>query len=416
MATPPKTHPATFPCQSEDEAKTVGDGGFRPYCVSYPSTKALRAAIVDVRKLARRRGVEVPTLSFTGTVKLHGANVGVGLTRGRDLWVQSRRHVVTLMNDFCGVASHVHTHKHVFTDFLSAHLDTADLGVKAVVMYGEWVGRGIQKGVAMSEVDPVFVVFGIKLVRHREGEDSAANANTWAPKDAVMAVSNHAARIYNVHEFPSYRVTVDFNNPAAAQPQLDAITDEVERCCPVGKFFGVEGVGEGVVWVADPNEFGRSFSFKVKGPKHRVVKPKGSKVKTKTLITVEQLASAKEFAEYAVPPARCEQGWDEVIDKAGVADASMANLGPFLRWIMADVEKEELDTIMTNGLPVKAVKHAVTAVAREWFAAKVEAVEAARVAAYLASSEGAVVAATATNVAAAGGDDASSEGKRSSVE
>ena len=48
-----------------------------------------------------------------------------------------------------------------------------------------------------------------------------------------------------------------------------------EKRCPAGAFFGVEGVGEGVVWRCITPGFQRpEFWFKVKGEKHSVTRVK----------------------------------------------------------------------------------------------------------------------------------------------
>lgn len=73
--------------------------------------------------------------------------------------------------------------------------------------------------------------------------------------------------IYFVTQFETFEIEIDFNKPELAQERLIEITEQVEKECPVGKFFDVSGVGEGVVW----DKIGATtseFRFKVKGDAH----------------------------------------------------------------------------------------------------------------------------------------------------
>ena len=218
----------------------------------------------------------------------------------------------------------------------------------------------------MSEVDPMFVAFGVRHVRPDD-------ASTWAPRDVVARIGPHPeARLHNTYEFATYTAVIDFRNPGAAQEELERITNEVERECPVGRAFGVSGVGEGVVWSSDAHEhFGAgAVMFKVKGEKHAGVN--GPKIKKGAVAAIDpaELAGVREFVEYAVTEPRCEQGWDEVIVKEGLTPGREHMRG-FLQWMMKDVLKEEGDTAAANGLPNKLVRKEIVNAARTWFTAKV---------------------------------------------
>lgn len=365
---------------------TIGEekaGDYRTDCVRFPSIQAYRHIVDDVRKTARKMGLsDLPTITFKGTVKMHGANVGVGLTRDGRMWVQSRRRVISPMDDYVGVATHMKRHNTIVRGILERALKASRDEAVAAVMYGEWVGRGVQKGVALSEVDPIFVALKIKqvyshgddVVEVDDGDGGTRHSRLphWLPEELLNSVHHPEARLYNKNEFPQYSVTIDFANPAGAQEQLDTITADVERCCPVGKFFGVEGTGEGVVWVSQPGSgFPGTYTFKVKGEKHAMVKS-SRKQKTLTPVDMEQVAGATEFAEYAVTPARCEQGVDEVFTKEGVKP-TRRGCGAFIKWMVGDVDKEEGDVAVRNNVNVGLAKKAVSTAARKWFFAYLEA-------------------------------------------
>jgi hypothetical protein len=72
-------------------------------------------------------------------------------------------------------------------------------------------------------------------------------------------------------------------------------------------------------------------------------------------------------AELVGTPHRFEKAIAHV-ELLGVDDVyAMKNIGPFLKWIGLDIEKEETDTIIGNGLEVKDVTKAVHGLAKTWF-------------------------------------------------
>ena len=140
-----------------------------------------------------------------------------------------------------------------------------------------------------------------------------------------------------------------------SQNQLIELTEAVEAECPVGKAFGVSGIGEGIVWTCvTPGWESSKFWMKVKGEKHSVSK-------VKTLVDVEALANIQAFLDYAVTEARLDQGFTEVAAK------DIKDIAAFLRWMYNDIIKEEADTIEANGLDPKTIGKNISARARPWF-------------------------------------------------
>jgi len=158
-------------------------------------------------------------------------------------------------------------------------------------------------------------------------------------------LSHLESRIFNIQDFPTYSVTVDFNQPKLVQSYLGELTAAVEAECPVGKHFGVSGIGEGIVWTTPDSV--HPYRFKVKGEKHSV-----SKVKVLANVDVEKVAGCVAFADYAATPQRFSQALAEVVKDQPL---EMRQLGDVIRWIVGDVHKEETDTLETNGLVVKDV-------------------------------------------------------------
>ena len=153
------------------------------------------------------------------------------------------------------------------------------------------------------------------------------------------------SKIFNILDFKTFEIEIDFENPQASQNKLIELTSEVEKECPVGKYFGNIGIGEGIVWKCDTPK--GVIRFKVKGKKHQ-----SSKVKVLAPVNTEKLNSIKEFAEYSVTESRLEQGIEKTFKSVGES-IDIKKLGRFLKWIVGDIMKEEMDTLVANNLEPK---------------------------------------------------------------
>ena len=77
--------------------------------ISFPKIGQFRQVIKHVVDSARYFGKDingdaifnptlpVPTLTFEGTVKLHGTNAGVTINRDGEIWAQSRENVISVL-------------------------------------------------------------------------------------------------------------------------------------------------------------------------------------------------------------------------------------------------------------------------------------------------------------------------------
>lgn len=277
-----------------------------------------------------------PTLTFNGTVKIHGTNAAIVRYKDGTTKFQSRERELELTSDNMGFKLYM---SNVDLDFLFAGIKFNDY----IAVYGEWCGKGIQKGVAVSELPRMFVIFGWKI------------DDVWVNN---ITRHNNEYGIWDIRQFPTYQVTVDFNNPELSQNEIIELTIAVENECPVGKQMGVCGVGEGIVFSTDYN--GQRYTFKSKGEKHSV-----SKVKTLASVDVDELNSINEFVTYALTENRLNQGID--IMKSNDIVISEKTTGAFLKWVADDIIKEETDTIVQNGLDVKKIMKAVSNKARVWY-------------------------------------------------
>lgn len=318
----------------------------------FPSIEQLRSIVRTVKQQHDYQGKDengdaiyqhtsnYPKLKFQGTVKMHGTNASVVKYSDGRLEYQSRERVLSLEQD----------NANFMMSMVGKNLNSLFSGIEFddyCAIYGEWCGGNIQKGVALNGLPKMFVIFGIKV------DDEWIDLPSWK--------HDNKNGIYNVLQFPTYEVEIDFNNPELIQNKLIEDTLAVEDECPVGKHFGVSGIGEGIVYKCTTNP---NLIFKSKGEKHSV-----SKVKTLNAVDVESLAGIQELVESVVTENRLEQGLG-YLTEMGIG-ISPKTTGEFLRWVVTDVLKEETDTIVVNQFDMKKVKNAVVNKARMWFLNKI---------------------------------------------
>lgn len=348
--------------------------------IMFPSIEQFRTTVKKVSDRAGIAQIPRPTINFTGTVKLHGTNAAVScsLLNTKHCWAQSRSNVITPDDDNAGFAAFVEREQSTFDALLAIaaqkHLASVDTVSDQAILsiFGEWCGGNIQKGVALAELPKMFVVFGITVSSGTN--DYGETLHRWFTKQQLIDTMNAVelpATIKCILNFSTWKMAIDFASPELVQNQLGDITIAVEERCPVAATLGVNGVGEGVVWSADPDDNPGitirldDLNFKVKGEKHSV-----SKVKTLASVDVEKVNSIKEFVASVVTEPRLIQG-TQVLKQQGLAITNK-NTGAFIKWVTADVIKEETDTMTANGLDMKEVMPAISRAARDWFLAHLE--------------------------------------------
>lgn len=312
--------------------------------IKFPSIEQFRNVIKEVRLNHDYKGKDendkpiylnsspYPTLTFRGTVKLHGTNSAIVKYKDGRVEFQSRERVLTLQQDN---AQFMLNMMNKDLDFLFDGIEFEDY----IAIYGEWCGQGIQKGVAISEIEKSFFIFATSI------------DHKWTN----ILRTDHTQRIYDIKNFQTYSIEIDFNYPKLSQNKLQELTLEVEKECPVGRSFGVSGIGEGIVWASRD----RKYVFKVKGEKHSV-----TKVKTLASVDIEVINSMNSFIEYACTEERLKQGIQYL--KENNLDLELTSLGAFLKWVVNDIRKEEADTMKKNNLN-KNVYPLISKKARMWF-------------------------------------------------
>jgi hypothetical protein len=341
--------------------------------ISYPDIKQFRNVISNIKHQAQYQGqdengnaiidenVKLPRLSYIGTEKQHGSNAGIIYSDLTGIYPQSRSNIISIENDNAGFAFFVESKKEVFEKIHKeiAEKYNIDTTQNYIALYGEWCGPGIQKGMALNQLkEKSLFIFGIKIRPFDENQQSY-----WLDCKGFKSTENN---IYNVYDYKTFEIEIDYNNPGEAQNKMIDMMLEVEKESPTMKEFGISGIGEGIVF---SGEFeGKPFRFKVKGEKHS----KGSKIKTPKKVDNEKINKINEVAVKVLPTWRLEQMYTDVMDIMNDGVGDVKKTGNFLKAVVNDVLKEDLDIIIDAGLEPKDVNKTISTLARKWLFDKLD--------------------------------------------
>ena len=336
--------------------------------VSFPKIGQLRQIVQDVDHMAHYIGqdengeakydlsLKNPVLNFYGTVKLHGTNAGVSFRKKDGIWAQSRSNIITPEQDNLGFAAFMETNIEAFKNLFKSLKEHIKDENTIITIFGEWAGERIQKGIAINKLRRFYSIFAVKVSPNKENR-------FFLSVDKWKHLKDHEHRIYNVLEWKNWEINIDFNDAGKIVQTLIDIVDEVEKQCPAGTAFGVEGPGEGVVWVHHSEKYG-TLRFKTKGEKHSV-----SRTRKKVSVDPEIQNSIDSFVEYAVTENRLNQAIDVVFAENG-EEINIKKMGTFLSWVAKDIEAEEIDVLLKSELEIKQVNKAISEKARKWFLEK----------------------------------------------
>lgn len=299
------------------------------------------------------------TVVYAAKVKLHGTNAGIQCHNDGRVIAQSRTTELVDGNDNAGFAKWVQETE----DHWRTHND--------LVIYGEWCGPGIQKGVAISEIPKrIFAVFAARRMTDN--------------LDELIVEPEHLQRLVSTcpdtYVLPWYhevREHINWNNPAEVlQKQVNYINQQViavETNDPwVEATFGVKGTGEGLVFYPVSKEHlglanYNNLVFKAKGEKHKNIKTAAP-----AQVDASAAANIEQFVDMVLTDARLEQGATAVQTDPVVAQLTfdLKLVGKFINWITTDVQKETQDELTASNLTWKQVMKPVGDKARAWYLAK----------------------------------------------
>ena len=277
------------------------------------------------------RNKPIPPLAFTGTVKLHGTNAAINWTEEKGFRYQSR-------NGFKaeGHMGFVDAMKPVEATLLPIF---ESWGFGQVVIFGEWIGKGIQQTVSVSQIDKRFVLFPF----------------FWA--DGRFETSRVLPVFDRVYDYPTYPITINFDDMAGAKETIAGYVDEVEKECPAGKHYGISGMGEGLVFHAELD--GKMYVFKAKGEAHRKLP-----AKVRPEMSELQTAAAK-FVRSTMTLRRLEQGVEYL--KEQNLPVSITSTGHYLKYVVNDYIDEESTALEEQQIHVPSCKREASKMAGLWY-------------------------------------------------
>jgi hypothetical protein len=341
--------------------------------IKFPSIEQFRTVVTNVNRHFNYIGLDEngdaiydvtlpkPKLTFKGTVKLHGTNAAVCYNTKGGLWAQSRENIITPEKDNAGFAFFVESNKEAFIDLMLivAEYENINRNHNTISIYGEWCGGSIQKGVGVSNLPKSFYIFGVKISPIVENEEELKlNPAYWLDYSYLVSPENN---IFNIDHFTTYSIEIDFNMPQLVQNELSELTLAVEEECPVAKAFGFSGIGEGIVWSTNLN--GVVHRFKVKGEKHAGK----SKVKTLNKVDNDKIRLVIDIADKVTPTWRLAQMLETACDFMNGGTLDRSKLGDYIRLVINDVIKEEMDTLSDANLEPKDIAKYVSEIARRYF-------------------------------------------------
>ena len=221
--------------------------------ISFPSINQFRQIVKNIRSGADYFKVPAPKVKYELSVKIHGSNAGICRpVKGNadDIWFQSRERILSIESDNAGFCLFGHANRTLLNTYIDKIVEVTGAEEGVVQVYGEWFGGNIQKGVGVNGLAKMLCVFGIRI-------SNGPESNNWEPKETFIKVfginTSPDDRIYTKYDFPHWEVEIDFDRPELSQNRLVELCDQVEKDCPVARFFKPnateELVGEGVVGV-----------------------------------------------------------------------------------------------------------------------------------------------------------------------
>jgi len=334
--------------------------------IKYPKTEQFRNIVTTITNKTRFIGLdeneepifdeskELPIIKVNGTIKLHGTNSGISYNLNTGLYCQSRSIILnkTIFNHF-GFTSFVNSNKTFFIDFICklAQDNNIDLNINNITIFGEWCGTGIQKNVGISKLPKGFYFFAAKVSNQNDLEFN----NYWLKiKDYRFDNEN----IFNINEFETFEITIDFNKPQDTQNLLLDLINKIEKECPVAKQLGVSGIGEGIVF--EFNYKGDRYLFKSKGEAHSKNKPKRVKP-----INDSKMLLINNVSDKITPSWRLEQFFNEITDNGKNIERKF--IGTYIKAILKDILEEDNDILVKNNLTIKDVRKNVTEICKDYF-------------------------------------------------
>jgi len=291
---------------------------------------------------------------YEGTVKLHGTNLGIVFSEDHlSFRIQGRRTYIDPATAPHGISSYFKdfTPQDFFVD--PSYMD--QFRGKEFVLYGEFIGRGIQKGTALSTMDHRFVAIAVRCGKGPILDPPEVKP----PLDSIDKISETLV------------LKSDLSNYKEFIQKAMRLTLAIDEECPWAKARGVVGHGEGIVW-KPRGMFNSHLWLKTKGPSHkhktRILDPERKERMNK------RNEASWELYERTDGPTRVQQGFDLIQEEClmvGVTD-----IPKFLKWFMPDFLRECSSVVSEvseeTSVPEKDLRKGVCSFAAQEFKAIIQ--------------------------------------------
>lgn len=348
--------------------------------IKFGSIGRLENTIRDIQHQARLAGFDetekpiynmaaLPIITAVATEKIHGTNAAVCYSNPDGFWVQSKNNIITLDKDNHSCAKEALEREQAWISLIKVlALDyEIDLNENIITLYFEWAGGVIQTKSALTGMGKqaiLFKHFKVSPIEPVIGKDGKEVAAFWLETSVLpnnqpkIWIDNPSANIYNIHNFSTWEIEIDFNQPGIANNKLIELVEDIEKNSPVGQKFGKsENIGEGIVVTF--LYMSVLHKFKVKGDKHS-----NSKVKTLSPVDNEKEQAKINVASKVTPAWRLEQMYKETF---GEQRGDIKRTGEFLKAVNKDIIKEELITFEESGFDKKEIFPHIQKISRRWF-------------------------------------------------
>lgn len=338
--------------------------------IGYPHTDNMKQALKEFcLEPENTRRLHEEQLNFVGTVKAHGTNVSIVKSPNGDIYCQSRNNVLYEDSKIDGYGVRAFFNQTFENHTLASELFVRIEGLcqsngfntqgKSIVVYGEFAGGNIQKNVALCKLERAFYIFAICLCENSQNRQWVPIRCLWefqsfgrselTKSDTLRDEKTHSLvnmdKIYSITQFGLFQETCNkFADIEKFKVRLNNLTLQVCKKCPIGEYFGVLGMGEGIVWCCIEYP---QLRFKNKGEDFH---QKACENLDETSIRKRQpkpetlTTQAFGFCVQQVNGERLQQGLQLLREKFE-NNVSRKQTNDFADWICQDILREESHTI-----------------------------------------------------------------------
>ena len=308
------------------------------YFIPYGKTYQLKERLPKALKLH-------DDVELEGVVKMHGTNTAVVIDHDLQLHLQSRNLSITRQSDLCGNKNEGFysfifdepDHKNQLCQLYNHISGLNNMNRYLIRITGEYCGPQINARVGINGLAKrIWLVFEIALFDEHKVLVQQLNLS-----QHMQFFSN---RIVPITKFTLFRMRITKANNEESMKEIMRLTNDVARDCPVAKYMGSPGLGEGIVWknVSTNQVIGKTKSKDFMSLGHSVAT--GPK---------QRLLS---FAENTVTDERMYQVFAYMNEMGIDISNTKTSIPALISWMINDIASEEHEI---SEFPRKRVEQAI---------------------------------------------------------